>query len=40
LGVKPLALRRSFQDEMVMKYIEEQDDDEDKRGDSFTVLDI
>ena len=26
-------------DEVVMKYIEEQDDDEDKRGDSFTTLD-
>ena len=27
-------------DEMIMKYIEEQDEDSDKRGDDFTILDM
>lgn len=27
-------------DEMIMEYIEQQDEDKDKRGDTFTVLDI
>ena len=27
-------------DETIMKYIEEQDDDSDKRGDDFTMLDM
>lgn len=27
-------------DEMIMHYIEHQDDDEDKRGDDFTILDM
>lgn len=33
------ATSGSITDEMIMEYIENQDDDSDKRGDNFTVLD-
>ena len=33
------ATSGAITDEMIMSYIENQDDDLDKRGDSFTVLD-
>lgn len=34
-----VATSGSITDEMIMEYIRNQDDDSDKRGDSFTVLD-
>ena len=33
------ATSGSITDEMIMDYIENQDEDSDKRGDNFTVLD-
>jgi putative transposase len=30
----------SITDEMIMEYIQNQDDDDDKRGDNFTILDV
>lgn len=33
------ATSGSITDEMIMEYIQNQDDDQDKRGDNFTVLD-
>lgn len=34
------ATSGAITDEMIMEYIENQDDDSDKRGDNFTVLDV
>jgi putative transposase len=34
-----VATSGAITDEMIMEYIKNQDDDEDKRGDGFTVLD-
>ncbi len=34
-----VATSGSITDEMIMEYIKNQDEDEDKRGDNFTVLD-
>ena len=34
------ATSGAITDEMIMEYIENQDEDEDKRGDNFTVVDV
>ena len=35
-----VATSGAITDEMIMEYIKNQDDDEDKRGDNFTTLDL
>tara|TARA_Y100000310_G_C20221242_1_gene595867 strand:+ start:167 stop:523 length:357 start_codon:yes stop_codon:yes gene_type:complete len=35
-----VATSGTITDEMIVQYLENQDDDQDKRGDQFTVLDV